>query len=85
MTGIFAAPVCRISVWAQLITFTEVGSLAVAVSLITTALKLRAPVIYLVDCSGLFLPEQGRSFPGRYGAGLRRGRILPHRRPCNPA
>jgi acetyl-CoA carboxylase carboxyltransferase component len=33
------------------------------------ALRLRAPVIYLVDCSGLFLPEQGRSFPGRYGAG----------------
>jgi cytochrome c oxidase subunit 1 len=30
-------------VWAQLITFTEVASLAVAVSLITTAFKLRAP------------------------------------------
>ena len=26
------------------------------------ALKLRVPVIYLVDCSGLFLPEQGRNF-----------------------
>ena len=25
--------------------------------------------IYLVDCSGLFLPEQSRSFPGRTGAG----------------
>jgi len=33
------------------------------------ALKLRLPVIYLVDCSGLFLPEQSRSFPGRTGAG----------------
>ena len=33
------------------------------------ALRLRAPVIYLVDCSGLFLPEQALSFPGRTGAG----------------
>ena len=33
------------------------------------ALRLRIPVIYLVDCSGLFLPEQARSFPGRTGAG----------------
>lgn len=33
------------------------------------ALRLRIPVIYLVDCSGLFLPEQSRSFPGRTGAG----------------
>jgi 3-methylcrotonyl-CoA carboxylase beta subunit len=33
------------------------------------ALRLRLPVIYLVDCSGLYLPEQSRSFPGRYGAG----------------
>lgn len=33
------------------------------------ALKLRLPVLYLVDCSGLFLPEQGRTFPGHYGAG----------------
>ncbi len=33
------------------------------------ALKLRVPVVYLVDCSGLFLPEQARSFPGRTGAG----------------
>jgi len=33
------------------------------------ALRLRAPVIYLVDCSGLFLPEQGRTFPGKRGAG----------------
>jgi len=33
------------------------------------ALKLRIPVIYLVDCSGLFLPEQGRTFPGQHGAG----------------
>ena len=36
-------PSKRADVWAQLITFTEVGSLAVAVSLITTALKLRTP------------------------------------------
>ena len=33
------------------------------------ALKLRLPVVYLVDCSGLFLPEQAASFPGRSGAG----------------
>ena len=29
-------------------------------------LSLKIPVVYLVDCSGLFLPEQSRSFPGRY-------------------
>jgi acetyl-CoA carboxylase carboxyltransferase component len=33
------------------------------------ALRLRLPTIYLVDCSGLFLPEQSRSFPGGIGAG----------------
>ena len=33
------------------------------------ALRLKVPVVYLVDCSGLFLPEQGRSFPGKQGAG----------------
>ncbi|HJO25631.1 MAG TPA: carboxyl transferase domain-containing protein, partial [Planctomycetota bacterium] len=33
------------------------------------ALRLRLPVIYLVDCSGLYLPEQSRSFPGATGAG----------------
>jgi len=33
------------------------------------ALRLRLPVVYLVDCSGLFLPEQAQTFPGRYGAG----------------
>lgn len=33
------------------------------------ALRLRIPVIYLVDCSGLYLPEQARSFPGPTGAG----------------
>ncbi|HKQ60740.1 MAG TPA: carboxyl transferase domain-containing protein [Candidatus Polarisedimenticolaceae bacterium] len=33
------------------------------------ALRLRLPVIYLVDCSGLFLPEQSHTFPGRSGAG----------------
>jgi acetyl-CoA carboxylase carboxyltransferase component len=33
------------------------------------ALRLRVPVIYLVDSSGLFLPEQARTFPGRTGAG----------------
>lgn len=32
-------------------------------------LRLRIPVIYLVDCSGLFLPEQSHTFPGRTGAG----------------
>ena len=35
----------------------------------TMALKLRVPVVYLVDCSGLFLPEQSRAFPGATGAG----------------
>jgi 3-methylcrotonyl-CoA carboxylase beta subunit len=33
------------------------------------ALKVRLPVVYLVDCSGLFLPEQGQTFPGKKGAG----------------
>ena len=33
------------------------------------ALRLRLPVVYLVDCSGLFLPEQSNTFPGRVGAG----------------
>ncbi len=33
------------------------------------ALRLRLPVLYLVDCSGLFLPEQARSFAGAKGAG----------------
>ncbi|MFM7296739.1 MAG: carboxyl transferase domain-containing protein, partial [Planctomycetota bacterium] len=31
--------------------------------------RLRLPVIYLVDCSGLYLPEQSATFPGRTGAG----------------
>jgi 3-methylcrotonyl-CoA carboxylase beta subunit len=35
----------------------------------TMALRLRVPTVYLVDCSGLFLPEQSRSFPGATGAG----------------
>ncbi len=35
----------------------------------TMALRLRLPTVYLVDCSGLFLPEQSRSFPGASGAG----------------
>lgn len=33
------------------------------------ALQFRIPVLYLVDCSGLFLPEQSKSFPGLTGAG----------------
>ena len=33
------------------------------------ALRLRVPVLYLVDCSGLFLPEQAKAFPGKRGAG----------------
>src|SRR5262245_39023949 len=33
------------------------------------ALRLRVPAIYLVDCSGLFLPEQSKTFPGARGAG----------------
>lgn len=33
------------------------------------ALRLRIPVIYLIDCSGLYLPEQGHTFPGKTGAG----------------
>lgn len=33
------------------------------------ALRLRLPVVYLVDCSGLFLPEQAATFPGKVGAG----------------
>jgi cytochrome c oxidase subunit 1 len=37
------APSKRADVWAQLITFTEVASLAVAVSIVTTVFKMRAP------------------------------------------
>ena len=33
------------------------------------ALRLKLPTIYLVDCSGLYLPEQSRSFGGATGAG----------------
>lgn len=33
------------------------------------ALRLRLPVVYMVDCSGLFLPEQSATFPGKFGAG----------------
>ncbi|MFT5289663.1 MAG: 3-methylcrotonyl-CoA carboxylase beta subunit [Planctomycetota bacterium] len=33
------------------------------------ARRLSVPVVYLVDCSGLFLPEQSNSFPGATGAG----------------
>ena len=33
------------------------------------ARNFRVPVLYLVDCSGLFLPEQSKSFPGLTGAG----------------
>jgi 3-methylcrotonyl-CoA carboxylase beta subunit len=33
------------------------------------ALRLKLPVVYLVDCSGLFLPEQAKTFPGKLGAG----------------
>lgn len=33
------------------------------------ALQLKIPVVYLVDCSGLYLPEQAKTFPGQKGAG----------------
>jgi acetyl-CoA carboxylase carboxyltransferase component len=33
------------------------------------AKRLRLPAIYLVDCSGLYLPEQSKSFSGATGAG----------------
>lgn len=33
------------------------------------ALRLRIPVIYLIDCSGLYLPEQSKTFAGKTGAG----------------
>ncbi len=33
------------------------------------ARRLRLPTIYLVDCSGLYLPEQSKSFSGLRGAG----------------
>ncbi|HBP16561.1 MAG TPA: hypothetical protein DEA08_02045, partial [Planctomycetes bacterium] len=33
------------------------------------ALRMRIPVIYLVDCSGLYLPEQSATFSGARGAG----------------
>jgi cytochrome c oxidase subunit 1 len=37
------APGKRVDVWAQMITFTELGALAVAVNVVGTVLKLRAP------------------------------------------
>lgn len=33
------------------------------------ARRLRIPALYLVDCSGLYLPEQSKSFAGATGAG----------------
>lgn len=33
------------------------------------ARRLKIPVIYLIDCSGLNLPNQSKSFPGATGAG----------------
>ncbi len=33
------------------------------------ARRLRLPTVYLVDCSGLYLPEQSKSFSGARGAG----------------
>ena len=33
------------------------------------ARRLKVPVVYMVDCSGLFLPEQANTFPGARGAG----------------
>jgi len=33
------------------------------------SLRLRIPVVYLIDSSGLFLPEQSKTFPGKTGAG----------------
>ena len=33
------------------------------------ARRLRLPALYLVDCSGLYLPEQSKSFAGATGAG----------------
>lgn len=33
------------------------------------ALRLRIPLVYLVDCSGLYLPEQSKTFSGARGAG----------------
>jgi cytochrome c oxidase subunit 1 len=43
LAGQLFTPTKRADVWAQLITFTEVASLATAVSLITTAFKMRTP------------------------------------------
>jgi cytochrome c oxidase subunit I+III len=43
LSGSLFNPTKRPDVWAQLITFTEVASLAVAVSIITTAFKMRTP------------------------------------------
>jgi len=41
------------------------------------ALRLRMPVVYLVDCSGLYLPEQARSFPGVFGDCIAGGGYMP--------
>jgi acetyl-CoA carboxylase carboxyltransferase component len=44
------------------------------------ARRLALPVVYLVDCSGLYLPEQAHSFPGRTGAGhiFKKNALLSH-------
>jgi cytochrome c oxidase subunit I+III len=43
LSEVLYTPSKRADVWAQLITFTEVASLATAVSLVTTVFKMRAP------------------------------------------
>src|SRR5581483_4858516 len=43
LSEILYSPMKRVDVWAQMITFTEVAALAIAVSLVTTVFKMRAP------------------------------------------
>lgn len=45
------------------------GSPEKIVHALDVAMRLRVPVIYLVECAGLFLPKQSETFAGERGAG----------------
>lgn len=45
------------------------GSPEKIVHALDVAMRLRVPVIYLVECAGLFLPKQAETFAGETGAG----------------
>ena len=45
------------------------GSPEKIVHALDVAMRLRVPVVYLVECAGLFLPKQAETFAGEHGAG----------------